>query len=71
MLVRAEYNGVPAALLRAVLDSHQVGIETMQAFEPVVNGLLGLKIDMNNFFKFKKFREVVKEANTSNHNIYN
>ena len=70
-IIRQEFAGKSAANLTAIISDHYVTGETLQGFEPVVNKLLGLGVDMSNMMKFKKFKEVLKEANSRDHNIYN
>ncbi len=46
VLIHAELNGIPAAVVTAIVDSHYVSTETLQAFAPVVHELLDLQ-DVN------------------------
>jgi hypothetical protein len=64
--------GLPAVFLNAVVDSHYVTSETLQAFEPVFSELLNIStIDFSRIVSFNKFKEVLKEENSRDHNIYN
>lgn len=64
--------GQAAAYLNAIVDSHYVTAETLQAFGPVFNELLNISnIDFSRIVSFKKFKEVLKEENQRNHNIFN
>lgn len=65
-------NGWAAVCLTTILDAHYVTSETLQAYAPVFNELLQIPtIDFSDMMKFKKFKEVLKEANSRDNNIYN
>jgi hypothetical protein len=72
LLIHAELNGISAVVITAILDSHYVTSETLQAFSSVVNKLLDLpSIKMDEIHRFKAFKEVLKEENSRGHNIFN
>ena len=64
--------GLSAAHFVAVVDSHYVTSETLQAFSPIVDQVLGLSnVKMSEIHKAPGFKEVLKEVNNRSHNIYN
>ena len=70
--MHAEMNGVPAACFTAIVDSHYVTSETMAAYAPVFQQVLGINdIDFGNLTKYKAFKDVLKEENSRGHNIFN
>lgn len=72
VLIHAEMNGLSAAHFVAVVDSHYVTSETLQAFSPVVEQVLGIShVKMSEIHKAAGFKEVLKEVNNRSHNIYN
>ena len=72
ILVHCEMEGIPAACLTIIVDSHYVTSETLQAFAPIFNELLDLKsISFEDMTKYKTFKEVLKEENSRDHNIFN
>ena len=72
ILVHAEMNGISAVYITAILDSHFVSSETLQGFAPVINDLLQVtNVNFADVTRFKKFKEVLKDVNSRDHNIYN
>ena len=74
MLIYAELNGISAALFVSVVDSHYVTAETLQSFAPVVHNVLGFAMEtlhMNEVQRMPGFKEVLKEVNSRNNNIFN
>ena len=71
-LVEAEIKGYSAAVLTAIVDSHYVTSETLQAYGPIVNELLQVQnADLKTIAKFAMFKDVLKEENNRSHNIFN
>eukprot|EP00347_Sterkiella_histriomuscorum_P009862 403339590 len=74
ILIHAELNGIPAAEFVSVVDSHYVTSETLQAFTPIVQEVLGFNeasANMNEIHRLAGFKEVLKEVNNRNNNIFN
>jgi hypothetical protein len=71
LVIDAELNGKPTAVFVAIMDSHEVSSETLGAYAPVVNDLLGMGVDFDGIWQFPKFKETLKEANNKGHNIFN
>jgi hypothetical protein len=72
VMVYAEMNGIPAALLVSIVDSHYVTTEILQSFTPIVHDLLEVKdVKMDKIASYPNFKTVLKEANTRDNNIFN
>lgn len=73
VLIFAELNGIPAAVITSIVDSHYVSAETLQSFTPIVNEVLelGAHINMERIATLPNFKAVVREANTRDNNIFN
>jgi hypothetical protein len=70
--VEAEIKGIPAALFTAIVDSHYVTSETLQAYSHVINQLLEITdVDFEKIARFPQFKAVLLEENARNHNIFN
>ena len=65
-------NGLSAACLTTVNDSHYVASDTLQGYAPILREVLGVQnVNMDEIWKFKSFKSVLKEVNSRDHNIYN
>jgi hypothetical protein len=70
--MNAEMYGTGAITFKAVMDEHCITTEGLQAYTPIVAGLMGLKdVNMTEIFKFAKFRPVLKELNAKTNGIFN
>lgn len=72
LLIHAEVNGLSAACINAIVDSHYVTAETLQAFAPVLHEVLEIrdsKIDQVS--RLPSFKAVLKDVNNRNNNIFN
>jgi hypothetical protein len=69
MLVECEIRGIPAAEIVAIVDSHYVTAEIIEAFNPVMEEVAGVRVE--NVHKMKAFRDVLKEVNARDNNIFN
>jgi hypothetical protein len=64
ILINSEYDNIPCLLVTSVVDSHFVTDDTLKAFAPVVNGLIG-----NQNIQFEKisscpgYKHALKDAN--------
>ena len=63
--------GKPAVTFKVITDQHPITLETLQAFTPIVNDLLGQTVDMGKIAGMSKFKPVLKELNARSHGIYN
>jgi len=62
-LMHAEMYGQAAMTITAIIDQHFITSETLQAFDGVVNTLLGHKFDFTEIYKAKQFKPILKELN--------
>jgi hypothetical protein len=69
LLIHAEINGMSAAAIHAIVDSHFVTAETLSAFSGLFKEVLDLPFEA--VHRLPKFKEVLKEANQRGHNIFN
>ena len=51
--MNAEMYGGSAISFKAIVEQHVVTIESMQAFRPIFNDLLGLNVDFDKLPKMK------------------
>lgn len=71
-MMNAEMYGGAAITFKGVMDEHCITSEGLQAYTPVVAGLLGLKdVNMTEIFKCPKFKPVLKELNAKTNGIFN
>ena len=70
LLMEAEMTGKSAITFKAIFDEHFITLETLRAFQPVVNDLVGLKVDFSNIQKMKEFRSVLKDSNAKKNGIF-
>ncbi|CDW90540.1 UNKNOWN [Stylonychia lemnae] len=72
LLIHAELNGISAAQFVTIIDSHYVTSETLQGFTPIVRDILQVNnFNMDEIHRSPAFKDVLKEANNRNNNIYN
>jgi len=72
LLVHAEMFGISAAAIHAIVDSHYVSAETLQAFAPVLTEVLQVTdSNIEQVGRLSSFKTVLKEANNRSNNIYN
>ena len=72
LLVHAELSGQSAVAIHAIVDSHYVTAETLQAFSTVVTDLLQISgSGVDQVARLPAFKKVLKEANTRSNNIFN
>jgi len=72
LLVNAEINGLSAAAIHSIVDSHYVTAETLQSFASVVTEVLQIgNSNIEQVSRLSAFKTVLKEANTRSNNIYN
>ena len=71
VMIHAEFNGIPALIITAIIDSHFVTPETLKAFKVVASELLDMKT-----FKFDEianlpgFKAALKEVNQRENSIF-
>ena len=71
LIMEAEMQGKPAVTFKVITDQHPITLETLQAFTPIVNDLLGQTVNMGKIASMIKFKPVLKELNARSHGIYN
>ena len=69
-LMNAEMYGGAAISFKAIVEQHVITIESMQAFKPIVNELLGLNVDFEKINKMKQYKPVLKEMNAKKNGIF-
>ena len=71
VLTHAEMCGLPAILITAVIDSHFVTTETIQAFSPIGRTLLGFQnFNFEGISIMPGFKSTLKDANQRESNIF-
>ena len=63
--------GKAAVSFKVITDQHPITLETLQAFKPVVNDLLGVAADVDKIAGMAKFKPVLKELNARTNGIFN
>ena len=72
LMMNAEMYGSAAITFKGIMSEHCITTEGLQAYTPVVAGLLGLKdTNMTEIFKLPKFKPVLKELNAYKNGIFN
>lgn len=71
-LIEGEIKGIPGAIVVAIVDSHYLTSEILEALRPVLVEVVGGKVE-GEIWKYLKFKEVLKEENihSRSHNIFN
>ena len=71
ILMHAEFNGIPALLITAIIDSHFVTPETLKAFKLVAYELLGMRnFKFDEITNLPGFKAALKEANVRENSIF-
>ena len=69
--MHAEMYGKSAIGFKVVVEQHVITTETLQGFEPIVNGLLNQSYDFSKIFRAANFKSVLKEFNAKSNGIFN
>jgi hypothetical protein len=72
LICHAQMHGMSAYAVTAITEEHYVSAESMQAYTSVMDnlGLNAGNFELKNIKKRKDFRELLKEANSRDHNIF-
>lgn len=72
LICHAEMHGISAYAVTAITEEHYVSAESMQAYTSVMDnlGLNSGNFELKNIKKRKDFRDLLKEANSRDHNIF-
>jgi hypothetical protein len=72
LLVYAEMNGLSAACIHSIVDSHYISSETLQAYKTFVSDVLQVgDVNLDNVARMPAFKTVLKDVNNRSHNIFN
>jgi hypothetical protein len=72
LLIHAEMNGLSAACIHSIVDSHYVTAETLQSFAPVVLEVLQINDSkIEQVSRLPSFKTVLRDVNNRNNNIFN